>query len=345
MYYVLKSNHLLVSKDDVIGVDQENKSELLIIEVEPIGLLNKQPFIEFEISNGEKYSSEELTFNDNKLYYLLPNVVLKSGTLKIQVIFRGDEDYVWKSFETNTLVRNSINASDYIEASYPDFVGFSTKMLNKIYNCVSNGGGGGSTATLPTLFPPVISIDNNIVTWTNNVSNGGFQVDLQASIDGNEVQQPLQITNELNGKTIIVRATSNNFESSVTQQILEKSEEPVVEQTYNVSLKKYSSQPYDWIDSYLNDFSYSVDGGNTWNQFTKDEPLIRDAKQVTFRVEHNGAFDGAILTSQSLGLNIYVDMNNQLIDTSSDYTLTEDITDLEILVDNTTSPTAPPVSD
>ena len=69
----------------------------------------------------------------------------------------------------------------------------------------------------PTLFAPVVSATGvNGLTWENNSKNGGFAVSISATIDGVEQTAPINVTEEMNNKILIVTANAENFTSSTT---------------------------------------------------------------------------------------------------------------------------------
>lgn len=125
MILILDSKHVL-NGGKSIGVDSENFTETLTISIEDENLWSYRPYIEFETEDGAKYSTEELTISDTGNFsYELPNGILKEGNLDVQVILRkqaNGKDYVWKSQVKTFLVTRSVNASDYLEEEYPDFL-------------------------------------------------------------------------------------------------------------------------------------------------------------------------------------------------------------------------------
>lgn len=75
-------------------------------------------------------------------------------------------------------------------------------------------------ATKPTLFAPTITESNGTVSWTNNAQNGGFPVTLTAELDGAAVTSPLTVTPSMNGKTLTVTASADNFVSASADMVL-----------------------------------------------------------------------------------------------------------------------------
>lgn len=82
---------------------------------------------------------------------------------------------------------------------------------------VAKGGGG----ERPTLFAPNLEVVGNKVIFSPNANNGGFEVTTIATIDGNEVTSPLTITQALDGKTLRVVSSAENFNNGVSQVELE----------------------------------------------------------------------------------------------------------------------------
>ena len=125
MILILDSKHVL-NGGKAIGVDNENYTETLNISIEDKSLWNYRAYIEFEVENGAKYSTEELTIDEKGGFsYELPNGLLKEGTLEVQVVLRkqiSGKDYVWKSQVKSLVVTRSVNAETQIEEEYPDFL-------------------------------------------------------------------------------------------------------------------------------------------------------------------------------------------------------------------------------
>jgi len=73
----------------------------------------------------------------------------------------------------------------------------------------------------PMLFAPVITGGVNEISWENNSSNGDFEVTIAATVDGNTVTSPLTITEQMDGKTLVIIASAENFESVTSTILLE----------------------------------------------------------------------------------------------------------------------------
>lgn len=124
MIFYLNSDHTLnTNSNTIIGVGEENKSEEIIIQINYDDLLDKWAYIEFETEDGLKYTTEKLNIINRQIVYVAPNGIMKSGVLRVQMIFRGENSWVWKSFIKQVIVKQSINASKNIEKNYPDLIG------------------------------------------------------------------------------------------------------------------------------------------------------------------------------------------------------------------------------
>lgn len=132
MELVLTSKHELLGSGYFIGIDNENISEQLIINIEPEELLNKWAYLEFQVNEDDKYNTPKLDIIDKKITYDLPNGLLKKGYVKVQVIFRDDTNFVWKSFERKFHISDAINACQNLPDEYPDFITEAQKLLDEI---------------------------------------------------------------------------------------------------------------------------------------------------------------------------------------------------------------------
>lgn len=132
MELIITSKHELLGDGYFIGVDSENNSEQLIIDIQHDALLNKWAFIEFQVNDEEKYTTHKLDIVDNKITYDIPNGLLKKGYVKVQVVFRDADNYVWKSFTRKFVVSDSILACNNLPKEYPDFIGEAQKLLEDI---------------------------------------------------------------------------------------------------------------------------------------------------------------------------------------------------------------------
>jgi hypothetical protein len=80
----------------------------------------------------------------------------------------------------------------------------------------------------PEIFAPIVVEMFNEVQWKNNEKNGKFAVIITAMVNGEEVTSPLTITEELNGKNLVIKAECENFKS--TEQII-----PLIYHTLDMS--------------------------------------------------------------------------------------------------------------
>lgn len=145
----------------------------------------------------------------NETYYVKTEE--KQHTVKIQ---NKDEKFYAYDAElvedpTGTLVEKTITENGEYLPSDDDADGYSKVMVN-----VQGGG------EQPILYSPIITGATNSVSWTNDTRNGGFAVTLSATIDGVAVTSPLTITQAMDGKTLIVTASAENFQSSETEIVL-----------------------------------------------------------------------------------------------------------------------------
>lgn len=123
MRLILTLNHDLKSDESMIGYREENKSRMLNIIIMDESLYDKWAYLEFQINNGAKYTTERLPIENGMINYILPNGLLyEEGSLKVQVIFRYEEDWVWKSSVKKFIVEKSICAGEDIAIEHPDLV-------------------------------------------------------------------------------------------------------------------------------------------------------------------------------------------------------------------------------
>lgn len=132
MQLTLKGNHSLVGKSKVLGLDGENKSEVIEVTIEEDTLLDKWAYMEFTLPNKSSFLSSRLPITDNKISFVVPSSLMKVGYLKLQVTFRDADNYVWKSFVIILTVHPSINADKEVEEDNPDFVSYIEKTVSGI---------------------------------------------------------------------------------------------------------------------------------------------------------------------------------------------------------------------
>ena len=77
--------------------------------------------------------------------------------------------------------------------------------------------GDGTSGDLPKLFDPVVTTGMNTVSWANDPQNGGFLVTVTATIDDVEATSPLIITEQMDGKILVITATCDGFQTSITE--------------------------------------------------------------------------------------------------------------------------------
>ena len=136
-------NHYLRCPVDTIARDGEGNVIKLEITF-PEKLSSYWVYLDFKMSNGEKFKSPRLDVEGNTATYIVPPYVLCEGKLKIQVLFQNEAGAIWKSYKKPFAVRPSINAVDDIPEK-EDFIAEAQKLLDEIKN--AGGGVGGITVT------------------------------------------------------------------------------------------------------------------------------------------------------------------------------------------------------
>lgn len=117
-YHELKTNGC-----NRIGFEEENKAESLDILVEDESLLSKDPYIEFQVNENKKYSTLKLEYVEGHIIYPIPNTLLyEKGYLRVQVVIRGENNYVWRSTITSLIIDESIIASTSVLDSHDDLM-------------------------------------------------------------------------------------------------------------------------------------------------------------------------------------------------------------------------------
>ena len=107
----------------------------------------------------------------------------------------------------------------------------------------------------PTLFAPVITGAVNEVSWTNDTRNGGFQVTITATVDGQTVTSPLTITEQMDGKTLTITASATNFQDATTTEVLSYVSGDTSVLAGNRTITSYlyrNANPYQYIKWYYN---------------------------------------------------------------------------------------------
>lgn len=132
MLLTLNKDHSLITKEKIIGVSEENKSEVLQVAVQDESLFDKWAYIEFVLDNGVTFLTPRLEIVDGMIEYVLPNSIMVSGYLKIQLVFRNAENWVWKSFIKQVIVRNALNVSGEVAKENPDFITEAQKILDEV---------------------------------------------------------------------------------------------------------------------------------------------------------------------------------------------------------------------
>jgi hypothetical protein len=137
------ADHYLRCPVDTIARDGEGNITELEITF-PEKLSSYWVYLDFKMSNGEKFKSPRLDAEGNKATYIVPPYVLVEGKLKMQVLFQNEHGKIWKSFKKPFTVRPSINAVDDIPQK-EDFITEAQKLLDEIEKGGTGGGGGSIT--------------------------------------------------------------------------------------------------------------------------------------------------------------------------------------------------------
>lgn len=109
---------------------------------------DKDLYLEFEKSNGEKYVSKPLKLNKkedgtyNATFEMVNSLLDSKGELKCEVVLRNDDNYVFKSYTYKFYVMDSINASETLQKENPDFISEAKKTLDEMKNIVDTSGDG-----------------------------------------------------------------------------------------------------------------------------------------------------------------------------------------------------------
>lgn len=149
-------NHYLRCPIDTIARDGEGNAIKLEITF-PEKLSSYWVYLDFKMSNGEKFKSPRLDVEGNKATYIVPPYVLIEGKLKIQVLFQNEAGAIWKSYKKPFNVRPSINAVDDIPDK-EDFIAEAQKLLDEIKK------GGGITVDSVLSLTSENPVQNKVVT-------------------------------------------------------------------------------------------------------------------------------------------------------------------------------------
>lgn len=145
------------------------------------------------------------TFTENGTY------TAAAGTAYSPVTVNVPNPSIGKLNITDTQVKD---VSTYAEAQIVDENLVAENIKNGVTILGVTGtyeGGGGQQ---PQLFAPVITGGVNEISWANDTRNGGFEVTIAADVDGVTVTSPLTITEEMDGSTLTITASAENFASN-----------------------------------------------------------------------------------------------------------------------------------
>lgn len=172
----------------IIGKENENVSTILKIII-PDDLANNDVFLEFEKADGIKLATQKLeALYEEKPYILfeMPNALLDVvGELLMEAVFRGANDYVFKSFTYKFHIKEAINASETLQIEYPDFVSEAVKALEQMETIVDTTGDGtkylandGTYKTVSGGASDYNSLENKPITILNETENFIYMKDL-----------------------------------------------------------------------------------------------------------------------------------------------------------------------
>lgn len=127
---LVDADHFLRCPVDTIARDGEG--DVIQLEITfPEKLSTWWAYLDFKMSNGEKFKSPRLDVEGNKATYIVPPYVLREGKLKVQVLFQNESGATWKSYKKPFTVRPSINAVEDIPEK-EDFIAEAQKLLDEI---------------------------------------------------------------------------------------------------------------------------------------------------------------------------------------------------------------------
>ena len=116
--------------------------------------------------------------------------------------------------KTDNLTDFMTDLANTIRAKKPNLTGpINAQNFSSEIESISGG-------TQPTLFAPTVTEGINSVAWSTNANNGGFNVTTVGRIDQTEVTSPLTITSAMDGKTLYITSSAENFNSSDVTKIL-----------------------------------------------------------------------------------------------------------------------------
>lgn len=136
MILYLKKDHTIKAHGVVLGVDEENKSEVIHVYIEDTALYDKWAYIEFVLENGVEFLTTRLEIENGAIHYVIPNSIMVNGFLKVQVVFRDSTEWIWKSFVKQFVVRNSLNVGDDVAEENPDFITDAQRILDEAQQAV-----------------------------------------------------------------------------------------------------------------------------------------------------------------------------------------------------------------
>ena len=122
MDLTINAQHQLLGLGHFLGMADEHLGRVLRIFVADESLRDKGIYLEFETPNGQITTTPQLTITDGIIEYPLPSNLMQEGELKVQLVVRDRDGLVWKSNVRHFCVAPSLNASEVVEESHPDFI-------------------------------------------------------------------------------------------------------------------------------------------------------------------------------------------------------------------------------
>ena len=176
------ANHYVRCPVDTIARDGEGN----VIQLEiafPEKLASMWMYLDFKMSNGEKFKSPRLATDGNKATYIVPPYVLREGKLKLQVLFQNEHGVIWKSYKKPFTVRGSINAVDDIPEK-EDFMAEAQKVLDGIKESggVYADDALDATSARPIQNQAVAAALENVQTETENIAERLGDIEKQTSL-------------------------------------------------------------------------------------------------------------------------------------------------------------------
>lgn len=115
-----------------IGRTGENEAEEIRVIV-PEHLQDKWLFLDFEKPDGTKFKTPQIDIVDGiGSYFLGSNLVDIAGMLKVEAVLQDESGICWKSERKEYYVSKSIEATETVEKSNPDFIAQAQTLLDQV---------------------------------------------------------------------------------------------------------------------------------------------------------------------------------------------------------------------